>query len=175
MTPKFQRILAFLMAMVAGSVMAGAIKSWSTGETLTAAQLNANFAHIHSLMVGGHGGRLVDADVSASANIATTKLADGEGIADAFVTVADACTASPCTMVNAFNVTSITRSGVGVYTVTLPFSVGGTSVQVTANSATAAEHCNASYTTGTTFTIQCVVSNTAAAADSGFSLTIHSM
>src|SRR5687767_8565450 len=46
----------------------GAIKSWSTGETIGNAEMNANFTHIHTNMVGGHGGRLTDIDVSASAN-----------------------------------------------------------------------------------------------------------
>lgn len=57
-----------------GYATAGSIKSWSN-EVITASDLNTNFSHIHDVMVGGHGARLVDGDVSASAAIAHSKLA----------------------------------------------------------------------------------------------------
>lgn len=96
----------------------GAIKTWTSGEKLTSADLNANFNHIHTLMVGGHGGRLVDADVNASANIATTKLAARPLVPVAWVIVSD-CTGSPCTIVASSGVTSVTRAGTGSYSVNL--------------------------------------------------------
>ena len=62
--------------LVLGAVVyGGTIKTWSSAEALTAAAINANFQHIHNLMVGGHGARLVNSDVSASAAIASSKLA----------------------------------------------------------------------------------------------------
>ena len=67
--------LAVAIAVSAGIAVAGSIKVWNSGDFVLASDLNANFAHIHNTMVGGHGARLVDSDVSANANIATTKLA----------------------------------------------------------------------------------------------------
>lgn len=66
-----------LVAVLAAAVVsdAGPIKVWSSGEILTAGDINANFSHIHNLMAGGHGARLVNADVSATAGIALSKLA----------------------------------------------------------------------------------------------------
>lgn len=63
------------VALVAGIALAGPIKTWATGELITAGDVNANFNHIHNLMVGGHGARLINADVNASAAIAHSKLA----------------------------------------------------------------------------------------------------
>lgn len=96
----------------------GAIKTWSSNETLTASALNGNFSHIHTLMVGGHGPRLVDTDVSASASISTSKLAAYHMIPVAWVSISD-CTGSPCTIIASQGVTQVTRSGAGSYSVTL--------------------------------------------------------
>lgn len=64
-----------LLALAAGVALAGPIKTWTTGEVITAADINANFNHIHNLMVGGHGARLSNADVAPGAAIAHSKLA----------------------------------------------------------------------------------------------------
>lgn len=104
----------------------GAIKSWSSGETLHSSDLNSNFSHIHNTMVGGHGARLVDADVSPTASIALSKLAIGAQIfpkAWAQFTV-DACTgANNCsenitTTGAASGVSVITHTALGTYIVT---------------------------------------------------------
>lgn len=66
--------IAAVAVLLAGVALAGSIHVWSTNDVLSASDLNGNFAHIHNLMVGGHGPRLVDADVSGGANIAYTKI-----------------------------------------------------------------------------------------------------
>lgn len=98
---------------------AGAIKVWSSYETLTASDLNANFAHIHNTMVGGHGARLVNADVSPSAAIASSKLAAGAGIPRAWATMGTVCTSGACTLEDSFGVTQVTHTATGKYQVAL--------------------------------------------------------
>jgi hypothetical protein len=61
--------------LVAGFAAAGTIHVWGTGEYITASDLNAVLAHIHNNMVGGHGARLVNSDISSAAAITHTKLA----------------------------------------------------------------------------------------------------
>lgn len=87
-TPKHIAVAVLVAAAVA---LAGPIKVWSSGETITAADINANFAHIHNLMVGGHGARLTNADVSATANIALSKLATPTLIAKAAAQLSSNC------------------------------------------------------------------------------------
>jgi hypothetical protein len=126
------RLSLIILSLLATAGTAGAIKVWSTGETLTASQLNANFSHIHSLMVGGHGARLVNADVSTSAAIASTKLANGSGIPKYWVSLAYSgagcgTAVSACTVTGATGVT-VTGTGVGLYQVggivaTVPYGV----------------------------------------------------
>ena len=54
-----------LIAALMGSVaLASTIHVWTSGDKVTAGDLNANFSHIHATMVGGHGQRLVNARVS---------------------------------------------------------------------------------------------------------------
>jgi len=63
--------------VIASMAIGGAIKTWSNSDFLNAVDLNSNFSHIHTTMVGGHGPRLVDSDVSSNANIAWTKINTG--------------------------------------------------------------------------------------------------
>ena len=85
---------AVLPILVAAAVaLAGPIKVWSGGEVLTAGDINANFSHIHNLMVGGHGARLVNADVSPTAAIALSKLATPVLLPKAAAQLANNCNA----------------------------------------------------------------------------------
>lgn len=113
--------LAFIPP-ITGSVEGAAIKTWGSGETLTSTDLNANFQHIHNNMVGGHGGRLVDADVSNTAAIKSSKLADGKGIAKAYVEISSACGGATCAYSTSLNVSSVTRSAAGTYVVNLNYT-----------------------------------------------------
>lgn len=139
---KFGKVLVFLLAL-GGVALAGAIKTWVSGETLTAADLNSNFAHIHNSMVGGHGARLVNADVSASAAISHTKMATPALLpkAWAFVGAAGACGASPCTISASSGVSGVTRGGAGTYSVTLSPARANAVYGVLVTSGTGALYC----------------------------------
>lgn len=102
-------LAAVLLAAVAS---AGSIKVWTTGEYITAATINANFAHIHNLMVGGHGPRLVNADVSGSAAISHSKLATPALLPKAWVTVSTVCSSGTCTMADNSGIASVAYVGV---------------------------------------------------------------
>ncbi len=140
---------------------AGAIKSWSSDETITGTDINANFAHIHSRMVGGHGGRLVDADVSAAASISTSKLAAYRLIPVAWATangggVNTACSASPCTIAAGTGITSVTRTGAGDYTVN--FTSSRTNVNyntIVSAGAPSQTFCNSSTPTAASVLVKC--------------------
>jgi hypothetical protein len=120
MNSKTFRIAVFIMSVIAGSVMAGAIHTWAAGDQLNSADLNANFQHIHNNMVGGHGARLVDADVSASAAIASSKLAAYRYVPVAWANMGvGACTSGTCSIDSSAGVTSIAKTGTGVYRVTM--------------------------------------------------------
>jgi hypothetical protein len=104
-------------------ILAGAIKVWQSGEDVTSTDLNANFAHIHGKMVGGHGARLVDADVNASAAIAYTKLdLAGDRLIPRAWGYTSGCAVPSCTISSSKNVTSIARTGAGRYTITLNYT-----------------------------------------------------
>lgn len=53
----------------------GAVYRFRDGTHLAASHVNYNLKHLHDSMVGEHGPRLVDGDVSADAGIAFSKLA----------------------------------------------------------------------------------------------------
>lgn len=98
----------------------GAIKTWNTGEGLRSQDLNSNFAHIHTLMVGGHGARLVDADVSSSAAISHSKLATPALVPKAWAKISANCGGTPCaeTISAGSGVSGIQHTAAGVWTVT---------------------------------------------------------
>jgi hypothetical protein len=113
-----KKTILVLVLLAAAAATAASIKVWSSGDLLSSSDLNANFAHIHNTMVGGHGGRLVNSDVSPSAAIAHSKLANPILLPKAVANV-DYCTASPCTVADAkYNVSGVTRSAAGTYVVT---------------------------------------------------------
>lgn len=94
------------------------IRTWLPGDIITAADLNSALGHIHSTMVGGHGARLVNGDVAATANIAVSKLADGTKVtAKAWAKLV--CDGVGCTVASQFGTTGsvggIITSGVDLY------------------------------------------------------------
>ena len=175
---KKHRLSLVILSLLATGALAGAIKVWSSGETLTSAQLNANFAHLHSLMVGGHGARLVDADVSPSAAIATTKLAGGPLIPRSWVTMTytnGACGtgAAACTVTTSDSMT-ITGSAVGVYNVALGYTAATATYPIIitpANAGSAKAFCLYYGQTINGFNILCA-DHTGAATDLGMSIVI---
>ena len=112
-------VLAFMLGSI-GAALAGSIKSWSNGEILGSDDLNSNFSHIHGTMVGGHGARLVNADVASNAAIAHTKLATPALLPKAWAYVgSSACTTGTCAQAaSAGAAMTITWTGSGAYTVT---------------------------------------------------------
>lgn len=115
-------VAGFWVVILVASALAYAstIKVWSSGEALRPSDLNDNFAHIHNLMVGGHGARLVNADVSASAAIAQSKIANSDRFSDGWAFVAASCTSASCTIAASSTslFSGIARSSEGIYTAT---------------------------------------------------------
>ena len=114
-----KRIAVAAVLLIALVAVAGPIKTWSAGEVIVASDLNANFQHIHNLMVGGHGARLVNSDVSASAGIAHSKLATPALIPKAVAGTYSVCDGGTCSWnVNSGFASTFTRGAIGQYTVT---------------------------------------------------------
>ena len=173
------RVALFSLMLVGAVALAGSIKVWSAGDTLSSSDLNANFSHIHNNMVGGHGARLVNADVSTTANIAYTKIQNGRGIARASASMpAAACAAGTCTVAESLNITSIAWSSTGVYLVTLSYTATDNDFIVLASAGSKAATtanvtlCRGVATSTTTATISCFDPRTNTAADSQFSFAI---
>lgn len=155
----------------------GTIKTWSSGETLTASELNANFAHIHNNMVGAHGGRLVDSDVSSIANINSSKLAAYRYIPTNWEVRTLMCAVNgACTVAASQNITSDTRTAQGVYSVVMPAHTDNAyAVFLTVNACNAGNcTCQVNGQTTTTITVNCfrVDTGSNAAVDATYSLTV---
>lgn len=152
---------------------ATAIKTWTT-EVLRYQDLNSNFSHLHDNMVGGHGARLVNADVSTSAAIAHTKLATPALIPKAWgvVGLTGACSGAaaagtPCTVDASSGVTAVKSNGTtGEYRVDLSFSPANAVYSVMVSSLTRDDYCVVDLTSlalqatsgdanGTNFIISC--------------------
>ncbi len=164
---KYGWIMGAVVAVlgVAAVTYAGSIKTWSNGEVLSSTDLNANFNHIHGTMVGGHGARLVNADISTSAAISHAKLATPTLVPKAWAYVSacpdpgDAGTANPCTIGAKQSVSTITRAGDGEYEVTLSYTPHDVAFAVVVSSTTSATFCNVPVvgmsTSGPNFVVIC--------------------
>ncbi len=170
---KFYVIWAvFLALVITGVVNASAIKTWTT-ETLRYSDLNSNFEHIHNTMVGGHGARLVNSDVSASAAIAHSKLATPALVPKlfAFTSNSAACAADPCSVAVTSGITSINWVSTGIYTVNFAARANA-NYAVFASSNTANIVCNPSLYATTSVRLTCVTVNTAAVTNVAFQVMI---
>lgn len=166
--------------LVGGGAIAGAIKQWADGDVLTASDLNGALQHIHNNMVGNHGARLVNADVSTTAAIAHSKLAAPALVPKAYGEVAYTvpnCETGTCTISSSYNVSSITNVDAGVYNVAL--SAGGTdttyAVVVSAGMAFAETWsvCNVSERlNATNFRVWCTVAATGVNQNTPFSFVL---
>lgn len=162
---KWGTVAALLFGVAA---VAGPIKTWASGEYITSSDLNANFSHIHNTMVGGHGPKLLNSDVSGSAAIAHSKLATPPLLPKAWISLAAACTAGTCVNVDLAVVTSATFVSAGVYTVNFPTrgsSSYGTLVTAFGNSLI---NCGVTARTATTATVTCVTGTTGAVTNAAF-------
>lgn len=133
---------------------AGSIKTW-TNEQLSPSDLNTTFQHIHNNMVGGHGARLVNADVSTSAAIGHSKMATPALLPKAWATLSAACGASPCTIAAGSGVTSITRSGAGLYVVTYPARANVNYFAMVVSNTTGQPLCTAAIAGATSTSVTC--------------------
>lgn len=116
-------------SFLGSKAQAGAIKTWSA-EVLTHSDLNSNFAHIHNTMVGGHGARLVDADVSTSAAITHSKLASPILLPKAVAWTQTVCTTGTCASVTASGIASVAHTGTGQYIATFSSARSNTNFAV---------------------------------------------
>lgn len=161
--------------LVSSVALGGAIKTWLPGDVLSVVDLNTALGHIHSTMVGGHGARLKNADVSPVAGISHSKMATPgllpKSIVHVGVTTATACAASPCTVSTLAGIvpTSVTWV-IGVYTVTIPARPNAV-YSVHVNSSTGALYCSANTFTTTTFIVNCY-NGAGAAANAAFQFTL---
>ncbi len=172
MKTKYIVIAALTASLIAGAT---AIKTWGA-EVLRYTDLNSNFAHLHDTMVGGHGARLVNADVSASAAIAHSKLATPALVPKVWGTVGitggagtAACGASPCTVTATSGVTSVTRSSAGVYVVNFT-ARSNAAYGFIVSSNTTDLHCNGDSFTTSAATIGCRTTSTNTLTDSAFTI-----
>lgn len=166
-------------AFVAGVAGASTIPTFSSGDAITAANLNAAFSHIHGSMVGGHGARLVNADVSGTAAISQTKIANANLFPRAWAIWKTACLTgtTPCSPSVGVGVTDVVWNATGDYSVRLTTGRADTlySVFVTAYSASGADTVCGVYglSTGTTlgsFGVKCYTAGVAA--DAAFQVVV---
>lgn len=162
MSQQLRITLAILLGVViayTGPTIASTIKTWSNGSTLTAADLNANFQHIHSTMVGGHGAKLVDADVSGSAAIAYTKLSANPAWPKAATSVLSSCTVADAGCTVAVNVGSVVTNvthkvAVGTYLVSFSSRTNGVYTPI-AQSHSSSVFCVTHSFSATDFVVEC--------------------
>lgn len=150
------------------------LHTWTSGQVVTASDLNSNFAALKNGKVGS-GVQAVNADISTSAAIAHSKLATPVLLPKAWVYVgAAACGSTPCTIAESSGVTSVARTSAGLYTITLSFTPANTSFAAIPSSGTANVHCitNGLSTTGPQITLRCYTDTTGAATDAAFSVTV---
>jgi hypothetical protein len=112
------RLWLLAAAFFAFGVVASPIHVFNSGDALTSADINANFSHIHSMMVGGHGPKLTNSDVNASAAIAHTKLATPALLPKLWWSGTTACTTTPCASADSSGFSLVTRSAAGTYLAT---------------------------------------------------------
>ena len=111
-------LISILIALVVtGVANAGAIKTWST-EVLLSSDLNATFEHIHGALRGGSHTLITNADLSASAAIAHTKMATPGLLSKGWASLSAVCAAGTCAQAEASGIAfTITFVSDGLYNV----------------------------------------------------------
>lgn len=152
----------------------GVLHTFGSTEVVTAANLNNNFNWLNTNKIGA-GVQLSNSDVAAGAAIAHSKLAAPGLLPKAWARVGSAvCGASPCTVADSSQVTSIARTGAGVYTVTLAYTPANANFAPLPASHTVNVHCitDTLATAAPQVTIRCYTDTTGAATDAAFSLLV---
>lgn len=168
---RYGAVIAALLVLATATAIAGSIKVWNSGEVLTSSDLNANFAHIHNVMVGGHGARLVNADVNASAAIAHSKLATPALLPKAWAYASTTCTAGTCTLAASSMVTSVTFDSTGVYTLTRTTASADNFAAILCNCTVPGLYCSTEGTGVSTVQARCFDA-AGVATNSGFSILV---
>lgn len=140
-----------------GVAWAAGLKTWSTNESVTASDLNGNFQYLNNVKVGG-GKLLVNADVSASAAIAHSKLATPALVPKAWAQVGGTCSSSPCTITSSSGISAITRVSTGLYNVALSTTRANAAyavIAVSEDDSGPTVACSANTPTTTSFTLSC--------------------
>ena len=106
------KTLAFWLVL--GGIAFASLKVWSTGEIIRSTDLNSNFSTLNTTKVGG-GVQATNSDISSSAAISHTKLATPALVPKAWAYVVATCSSDPCTVAVSSGITTINRSGAGVY------------------------------------------------------------
>lgn len=171
---KFFGLVALMnIVLYYGPALASTIHTFANGERITADNLNAVNTHIHNLMVGGHGPRLVDADVSSSAAISHTKVATPMLIPKAWATTAVSC-ANPCneTKTVSSGVGIISHTALGIWTIAWSTARADATYAVLITPVTGSRACSATPTSTTIATIACWDLATPTAADAAFTVVL---
>lgn len=180
-----KRILVGLVLLIPLAAYASLPKTWGA-EVLRYSDLNANFAHVEAALRGGTHTAIVNADISASAAIAHTKLASPHGLPKAFALVSTGpCPNSGttnCTLSVSAGVTSVaSATTTGRYNVTLSplpptsnFAVLLTPINTGAPGDIACSTAGHLGTPSTpSFIVRCITASTGAAVDvAGFSFAV---
>lgn len=130
------------------SVNAQTLHTWTTGQVVTATDLNANFTALKNGKVGS-GVQAVNTDISSSAAINHSKLATPALVPRAWATVTANCTGSAavspaCTLGDSSQVASITPNIVtGEFRLTLSYTPTNSSFAVIVTSHTTTSVCMA--------------------------------
>ncbi len=103
---------AVTVALLVGAAIAGPIKVWSSGDVVLSTDLNANFQHIHDTMVGAHGARLVNGDISGAAAISHTKMATPALIPKSFAIISGS--SSTIVAPSAGNIFTVVNKGISI-------------------------------------------------------------
>lgn len=164
-----------LLLLLTVPVALAAQYTWSSGETVRATNLNANFTEVYALA----NATITNARISASAAIAHSKLATPALVPKAVIAIMGACsTSSNCTVAYNYGaaVTTVAQgSTAGEYTVTWTSARSNASyvVAVTSFGSSGGPHiCSQTGSpTTTTFLVKCT-DNAGAAASAGFTATV---
>lgn len=163
-----KKLAAFVVMFVAGLAISGPIHVWTSGEYINSVDLNANMAHLHNNMVGGHGPRLTNSDVSGSAAIAHSKLATPALLPKAWVSLTATCTAGTCVSVDSNTVTGVAFVSTGVYTVTFPTRGNANYGALATAYGNLLINCGITAKAATTSTVTCVTGTTGAVVNGAF-------
>lgn len=181
-------IASFLLSIIVAVPVAlgSSIKTWSTGEAIRASDLNTVLAHLHANLGHGHGAIVANADISATAAIAHSKLAEPALVPKAWATVTTACdgaavAGTACTIAASSGVASVTANAVaGQYRVNLQAARSDASFGVLVTSHTAGTNCVADTFVATSvgtplggnFLVKCLLEAGGAAGNTAFSVLV---